>query len=94
VQVPASAAMPVVASAQSGIFLQVGAFSGTRNAEDLAARIRSQVPSLGNAVRVVDTDNLHKVHLGPYPNRESALSVAQQLQQTQLGVNPVVVVVR
>lgn len=91
VQVPAAATLQVVSRQQSGIFLQLGAFSGQRNAEDLATRIRSQLGDAAEALRIVNTDNLHRVHLGPYSSRESALAAAQRVQ-TRLDIAPVIVV--
>jgi len=91
VQVPAAAAMQVGAMPPSGIFLQLGAFSGQRNAEDLAARIRSQLGDVAEPLRIVNTDSLHRVHLGPYPSRESALVAAQRVQ-ARLDIAPVIVV--
>ncbi len=91
VQVPLAATTPVVSAPQSGIFLQVGAFSGQRNAEDLAARIRSQLGEQAEPLRIVNTDSLHRVHLGPYPSRESALAAAQRVQ-ARLDIAPVIVV--
>ncbi|MBN9476886.1 MAG: septal ring lytic transglycosylase RlpA family protein [Burkholderiales bacterium] len=91
VQVPLTATTPVVSTPQSGIFLQVGAFSGQRNAEDLAARIRTQLGDQTEPLRIVNTDSLHRVHLGPYPSRESALAAAQRVQ-ARLDIAPVIVV--
>jgi len=91
VQVPLAATTPVVSTPQSGIFLQVGAFSGQRNAEDLAARVRTQLGDQAEPLRIVNTDSLHRVHLGPYPSRESALAAAQRVQ-ARLDIAPVIVV--
>ncbi len=91
VQVPSTATAPVSLAAASGVFLQVGAFSGQRNAEDLLARLRSQIPDWTEPVRLVNTDHLHRVHIGPYANRESALQAAQRLQ-TRIDIAPVIVV--
>ncbi|OVZ59517.1 hypothetical protein CDO44_11955 [Pigmentiphaga sp. NML080357] len=91
VQVPASAAAPVAVLPQSGIFLQVGAFSGQRNAEDLLARLKSQLGDWAEPLRIVNTDSLHRVHIGPYPTRESAQAAAQRLQ-ARMDIAPVIVV--
>ena len=90
-QVPASAAAPVAVLPQSGIFLQVGAFSGQRNAEDLQARLKSQLGDWAEPLRIVNTDSLHRVHIGPYPTRESAQAAAQRLQ-ARMDIAPVIVV--
>lgn len=80
---------PVSAPLSSGIYLQLGAFSGERNAEDLISRVRAQV-SGGETLRVVSGGNLHRVHLGPYADRDAALAAAQRLQ-AQVDVSPVIV---
>ncbi|VCU71792.1 RlpA-like protein precursor [Pigmentiphaga humi] len=90
VAVPAGAARPVSAPASPGIYLQLGAFSGQRNAEDLAARVRARLGGAGEPLRVVSADSLYRVHVGPYPTRESAQAAAQRLQ-AQVEITPVIV---
>ncbi|MDX3907885.1 MAG: septal ring lytic transglycosylase RlpA family protein [Pigmentiphaga sp.] len=91
VAVPASSAMPVAAMPQSGVYLQVGAFSGQRNAEDLLARLRSQLADWTEPLSIVNTGSLHRIHIGPYPTRESAQAAAQRLQ-ARVDISPVIVV--
>ena len=80
---------PVSAPLSSGIYLQVGAFNGERNAEDLVNRIRTRVPDV-EALRVVSGGSLHRVQVGPYPDREAAMAAAQRMQ-ARVDVTPVIV---
>jgi rare lipoprotein A len=78
-------------TAPSGIFLQLGAFSGLRNAQDLLARVQAKLGDWTEPIRIVDTDDhLHRVHVGPYASRESALAAAQILR-ARIDIVPVVV---
>ncbi|WP_420227563.1 SPOR domain-containing protein [Pigmentiphaga litoralis] len=80
---------PVSAPLSSGIYLQVGAFNGERNAEDLVNRIRTRVPDV-ESLRVISGGSLHRVQVGPYPDREAAMAAAQRMQ-TRVDVTPVIV---
>jgi rare lipoprotein A len=80
---------PVSAPLSSGIYLQVGAFNGERNAEDLVNRIRSRVPEI-ESLRVISGGSLHRVQVGPYPDREAAMAAAQRMQ-ARVDVTPVIV---
>lgn len=92
VNVPANMQPTRVSTApSSGVFLQLGAFSGQRNAEDLIARVKAQVPDVTEALRIVSTDNIHRVHLGPYPDRQAAMAAAERLQ-AGIAIVPVVVI--
>jgi rare lipoprotein A len=75
----------------SGVFLQLGAFSGQRNAEDLIARVQAQAPDVTESLRIVSTDNIHRVHLGPYPDRQAAAAAAQRLQAST-SIVPVIII--
>ncbi|WP_299452819.1 septal ring lytic transglycosylase RlpA family protein [uncultured Pigmentiphaga sp.] len=80
----------VSSPAQSGVFLQLGAFSGPSNAQALLARLKAQLPDWTEPLRIVNADNLHRVHIGPYPSRESAQAAAQRLQ-ARLDIVPLIV---
>ena len=92
VNVPANMqATRVSTLATSGVFLQLGAFSGQRNAEDLIARVHAQVPDVTESLRIISTDNIHRVHLGPYPDRQTAAVAAQRLQ-AGISIVPVIII--
>ncbi|WP_345251059.1 SPOR domain-containing protein [Pigmentiphaga soli] len=78
------------ASPAGGVFLQLGAFSGERNAEDLLAKVRAQVGAWTEPMRIVTIGNLHRIHVGPYASRESALAAARVLQ-ARTDIIPVIV---
>ncbi|NWG86215.1 MAG: septal ring lytic transglycosylase RlpA family protein [Hydrogenophilaceae bacterium] len=76
---------PGVAKAvAAGRYLQVGAFGNPAAADDLVVRLSRK---LGVAVRRVQTGNLHKVHVGPFPNAE-ALEQATRVIQDAFGIRP------
>ena len=89
----ASAAPPVssaqVPVAPGSMFLQLGAFADASKAQALAARVSSQIPAdLGASVRVdQSSNNLHRVRIGPFANREAAVQALSPIQ-TSTGVAP------
>lgn len=91
VAVPASAGpVPVSVPQGTGLFLQLGAFSGQRNAQDLVARVQSRVADWRESFQIVSAGNMHRVQVGPYPDRQSAEAAARQLQ-ARADVVPVIV---
>ena len=89
----ASAAPPVssaqVPVAPGSMFLQLGAFADASKAQALAGRVSSQIPAdLGASVRVdQSSNNLHRVRIGPFANREAAVQALSPIQ-TSTGVAP------
>ena len=75
--------------ADTGVFLQLGAFSTRENAEALRDHLESQ---LDTAVPLrVRADGAHfKVLMGPYPRRADALAAAERIAQRS-GSRPFVV---
>jgi rare lipoprotein A len=88
---PAAADTPqvAVASDESGVYLQLGAFGLRQNAESFLLRLRSQVAWLAETVHIFPRDGLYRVHAGPYASRNEARSVADRISQT-LGIKPFV----
>ncbi|WMD19516.1 septal ring lytic transglycosylase RlpA family protein [Achromobacter seleniivolatilans] len=88
---PASGSAPVRQPASGGIggvYLQVGAFSQPANAQSLVARINTQLSSAGAPpAQVEQTNNLYRVRIGPYPDRQSAMN-AVQLVSDRIGILP------
>ncbi len=77
----AGIAAPTRASPSTeGVYLQVGAFSGQRNAEDLLQRLRNQLADWHEPLRIVLVGNLHRVRIGPYSDRVTAQLAADRLQ--------------
>lgn len=89
----ASAATPVTSAqvpvAPGSMFLQLGAFADASKAQALATRVSSQIPAdLGASVRVdLGSNNLHRVRIGPFANREAAVQALSPIQ-TSTGVTP------
>ena len=73
------------AAAQSGMYLQVGAYAERRNAEKVAAQLRRAVTS-GVEVREIKSNNkvFYRVQLGPLPSTEVADQVVAALEK--LGI--------
>jgi rare lipoprotein A len=76
-------------SGESGIFLQLGAFSVLDNAHGFVRRMRSDVVWLGDSIHLYKNGNLYKVHAGPYPSRVAADRDAERVYR-ELGLAPIV----
>jgi rare lipoprotein A len=68
------------ASAQSGVYLQMGAFSSRENAEDLRARVVRELAWLSDQVQVLASGGLWRLRVGPYASSEAARSVAERIE--------------
>ncbi len=92
---PASYAAPdqravAVAPATQGYFLQVGAFGEAENARALARKLSAQMArSHPTAVQQHD-DRLYRVRLGPFHDRQQAMTEVEAIYQ-QTGIMPHVV---
>lgn len=76
-------------SGESGIFLQLGAFSVRDNAQGFVQRMRSDMVWLGDSIHLYKSGNLYKVHAGPYANRAAADADAVRVYR-ELGLAPIV----
>jgi rare lipoprotein A len=85
-----AAASEARAESPSGIYLQLGAFSARESAESLRARIYKELGWLSDAMQVVASGNLFRLHLGPYKSQDDARKVADRIQ-SELSLRPVVV---
>lgn len=88
---PAAGSAPVRQAPAAGIgnvYLQVGAFSQAGNAQSLVARINPQLSSVGAPPAKVDqSNNLYRVRIGPYPDRQSALNAVPTVSD-RIGILP------
>ncbi|CAB3676021.1 Endolytic peptidoglycan transglycosylase RlpA [Achromobacter deleyi] len=88
---PAPGSAPVRQPAAGGIgsvYLQVGAFSQPANAQSLVSRINTQLGTEGAPPASVEqSNNLYRVKIGPYPDRQSAMN-AVQLVSDRIGITP------
>jgi rare lipoprotein A len=100
--VPAASAAPARAAAAfesggipvttetAGIYLQLGAFSAYANAESFRDNIRKQLPWLKQPIQIEERGKLFRLHLGPYPDRSAAGSIAEKIR-AELDFKPLVV---
>lgn len=88
---PSTAPMrPASGVAGGSVYLQVGAFSQPANAQSLVSRINTQLGAEGApAATVEQTNNLYRVRIGPYPDRQSALN-AVPLVSDRIGILPTI----
>ena len=88
-----AARAPKAASAPGegrGVFLQLGAFSSADNAENLRARLLSELDWLTEAIQI-QPGEVCRVQLGPYDSRDDAEKVAEKIR-IALGYRPTFVV--
>lgn len=75
----------------AGIFLQLGAFGSSANAESFRDKVQPQLAELRLTARSALRDKLHRVVVGPFKTRPEANQAAEKLRET-LGIRPVLVV--
>jgi rare lipoprotein A len=70
------------------VYLQLGAFSQPANANSLAARVNGALAGAGLPPATVEqSNNLYRVRLGPYTDRNAAMTAAQPVTQ-RTGIQP------
>jgi rare lipoprotein A len=82
---------PAAAEEPSGVYLQLGAFSTRENAESFRVHVYRELAWLSDAIRVLASGGLYKLHLGPYRSQNQARAVAQRIEG-ELNFKPVFVV--
>lgn len=70
-----------------GVFLQLGAFSSADNAESLRTHLARELEWLSEDIQILASGGIHRVHLGPYANRNDAEKVAEKIR-IALGYKP------
>ncbi|WP_284699958.1 septal ring lytic transglycosylase RlpA family protein [Chitinolyticbacter albus] len=80
-ETPAHTASAPVASEGGQLFIQLGAFSSLANAEAFRNRLGSELPP-ALPLAIQSSGNLHRVRLGPYPDRGSAEVALRQLERS------------
>ena len=87
---PAPAPPASTVSAESGgIYVQLGAFSVTENADDFLRKMRIDLEWLSASINVYRKDGLYRVHAGPYSSREEAGRTAERVRK-ELGFNALI----
>jgi rare lipoprotein A len=75
---------PPVADERGGIFVQLGAFSASENAEAFLRKLRMDLPWLADTMQVHRDGGMYKVHAGPYATRDQAEGAAERVRK-ELG---------
>ncbi len=77
----------MLAQEDSGLWLQLGAFSTTEAAEFFRDHVSRQLAWLNEPVQVSARDGLHRVRIGPYRNSTEAGAVSDKVRRS-LGQPP------
>lgn len=64
-----------------GVLLQLGAFANADNAETMRLRMTRELDWAEADLRINVGGGIHRLHLGPYPNRAAAEKVAERIRQ-------------
>jgi rare lipoprotein A len=90
--VAAAAPEKAAASADtpSAYWLQLGAFSVQANAEQMLARVKTQVAELADRLRLVDGEGVIRLRAGPYPSRAEA-DEAATLVRRMTDIAPMII---
>ncbi len=88
-----SAVAAPAAASGSGHYLQLGAFSVQDNAQRFMERLQVDLADLGPRLSLAVSNNLYRVHAGPYASRVEALQAAERMGQI-LGATPILTPVR
>ena len=90
-ETPEPAPVVTATAEASGVYLQLGAFGSSANAESFRNKVLPQLAELKLTAQVALQTNLYRVHVGPFRNRSEAGQTAEKLRET-LGIRPVFVV--
>ena len=90
VPVPSPASDQKSPAEAKGIYLQLGAFSSQEGAESFRVRVYRELAWLTEAIQIIPSGALYRLHLGPYRSQDEARPVADRIQ-SELSFRPVVV---
>ncbi|MGH8736969.1 MAG: septal ring lytic transglycosylase RlpA family protein [Burkholderiales bacterium] len=82
---------PAAADEPRGVYLQLGAFAARENAESFRVHVYRELSWLSDAIHVLASGGLYKLHLGPYGSEDQARAVAQRIEN-ELNFKPVFIV--
>lgn len=74
-------------SASGSVYLQLGAFSSQRGAEEYQTSMRAKLSDSGKQVSLSHKNGLVRVRIGPYSNADKARAIALDMQP-RLGFKP------
>jgi rare lipoprotein A len=92
VAAPSTAGTPAassLASSDTAVYLQLGAFKTQDAAEAYLAKMRSELGDNGKQLKLSTKDGLVRVHIGPYASQSEARSSADSME-SKLGFKPMV----
>ena len=72
---------PVRVASDEGYWLQLGAFNIQANAEQLLTKLKTQLGSLADLLRIQAVDGLYRLRAGPFNSTEEANDAAVQLKR-------------
>ena len=75
----------------ASIYLQLGAFQSRENAESLRSRLAAEIAELKDALQVLTTGGLWRLHVGPYRSQDDARPIADRIESL-LRLKPLLVV--
>ncbi|RZL96421.1 MAG: septal ring lytic transglycosylase RlpA family protein [Variovorax sp.] len=81
---------PEAGPATAGFWLQLGAFSQRDGAATFQDKVVRQMPLLASRLAVFSESGMHRLQAGPYPSRDAALMLGDQVRNG-LGLAPIVV---
>lgn len=90
---PPAAASAAETAIPRGIYLQLGAFSNADNAESLKSHLARELDWVAEPMRIANGGGVHRLQLGPYPNRSEAAKVAEKIR-IALGYKPTLITLR
>ncbi len=72
------------------VYLQLGAFGSSDNAQNFLTQVRKKIPWLNKTINITKNNGLYKIHAGPYPDpilaKQAATTITQHLTVTPLIV--------
>jgi rare lipoprotein A len=78
--VNATAPRPIPVSDQAGeVYVQLGAFSSAQNADNFKAHLARELDQDANKLSIQSANQLFRVRLGPYANRDQALNAISRI---------------
>jgi rare lipoprotein A len=77
-------------SEAKGVFLQLGAFSAREAAENFRIRVYRELAWLSEAIQIVASGAVFRLHLGPYRSQDEARPIADRIQ-SELSLRPLIV---
>jgi len=82
-------AFPARADAR-GLYLQLGAFANSDNAESFRVRLYQQLAWLNEAIHIIAGEGAFRLHLGPYRDAAEASRIAQRISES-LEIKPLLI---